>query len=135
MKNYSDELNTIIAKLQKQGKMNFVPKATETLISAFEERNGITLPTKYKEWLLFSDGGDLFLPAGVQLYGVDSNPLIEVNDNYIQIGALSTGDSVFCEKSGERILIYNQEEGRIEEDETFVDFFDFLNNLGKTLGV
>ncbi len=140
MGNYSDELNRIVTKLQEQGKMSFAPKASEVLIRAFEVRNGITLPTKYKEWLLFSDGGDLFLPAGVQLYGVAHKPLIDVNDddrpnaNYIIIGSLTTGDPILCEKSGERISIYNHEAGRIEDDETFKDFFDFLNNLGETLG-
>lgn len=39
------------------------------------------LPSKFKEWLLFSDGGECFLPAGIQLYGVAHKPLIDVNDN------------------------------------------------------
>lgn len=139
MESNNNELSTIISNLQKQGKMNFVPKACEVLIRAFEVRNGITLPLKYKEWLLFSDGGEFFLPAGVQMYGVAHKPLIDVsyddkpNGNYIVIGALASGDPVLCEKSGERISIYDHEAGRIEDDETFQDFFDFLNKLGNTL--
>lgn len=141
MESNSNELNAIIEKLQDQGEMNFVPKATEMLIRAFEVRNGVTLPAKYKEWLLFSDGGEFFLPAGVQMYGVAHKPLIDVNyddkpnDNYIVIGALASGDPILCEKSGERISIYNHEAGKIESDETFADFFDLLNNLADTLGI
>jgi len=141
MGNYSEELNGIINKLQEQGKMRFAGKATDILIRSFEVRNGITLPAKFKEWLLFSDGGDLFLPAGVQLYSVAHKPLIDVNDDdrpnvdYIVIGKLASGDPILCEKNGERISIYNIEAGRIESDETFDNFFDFLNNLGETLGI
>jgi hypothetical protein len=141
VENNSNELNDIVGKLQQQGKMNFAPKASDVLIRAFEVRNGVTLPEKYKEWLLFSDGGDCFLPAGVQLYGVAHKPLIDANDNdrpnanYIVIGALASGDPILCEKSGERISIYNHEAGKIEDDETFTDFLDFLNNLGETLGI
>lgn len=140
MENSRNTLSTIITKLQEQGKMNFMPKASEVLIRAFEVRNGITLPTVFKEWLLFSDGGDLFLPAGVQLYGVAHKPLIDVNDEdrpndkYVVIGALASGDPIICEKGKDRISIYNHEANRIEDDETFADFFDFLNELGDTLG-
>ena len=140
MGNYSDELNGIVSKLQRQGKMSFLPKASDVLIRAFEVRNNVILPERFKEWLLFSDGGEFFLPAGVQLYGVARKPLIDVNDSdrpnnsYIVIGALATGDPILCEKSGERISIYNQDAGRIEDDEVFTDFFDFLNKLGETLG-
>jgi len=141
MGNYSDEITGIINKLQTQGKMCFAPKATDVLVRAFEVRNGVNLPTKYKEWLLFSDGGECFLPAGVQLYGVAHKPIIDVNDkdkpnaNYIIIGALASGDPILCEKSGERISIYNLEAGKIEKDEIFIDFFSFLNKLSETLGI
>ena len=141
MESNNNELNAIIEKLLSQGKMKFVPKATEMLIRAFEVRNGVNLPVKYKEWLLFSDGGEFFLPAGVQMYGVAHKPLIDVNyddkpsDNYIVIGALASGDPILCEKNGERISIYNHEAGRIEDDETFTDFFDFLIKLADTLGI
>jgi len=141
MGNYNSELNSIIGKLQQQGKMNFIPKASDVLIRAFEVRNGVNLPKKFKDWLLFSDGGEFFLPAGVQIFGVAHKPLIDVNDddrpndNYIVIGALASGDPILCEKNGERISIYNHEAGKIEDDETFHDFFDFLNNLAETLGI
>lgn len=135
------ELSNVINKLKARGEMSFVPKATEAQINEFEISNGVALPTAYKEWLLFSDGGECFLPAGIQLYGVVHKPLIDVNDNnrpnenYIVIGELASGDPIVCEKNGERISIYNQEAGRIEDDETYANFIDFLNNLEEMLGI
>lgn len=137
----SDELKSIVKKLNKQGKMNFLDAATEEQISEFENKYEIKLPLKYKEWLLFSDGGECFLPAGVQFYGVAHKPLIDVDDNdrpddsYIVIGALATGDPILCKKSEEQISIYNHGTGRIESDETYSDFFSFLNDLYELLGI
>ncbi len=99
------------------------------------------MPEKYKEWLQHSDGGDCFLPARVQFYGVSHKPLIDINcndrpdDSYVVIGALDTGDPVIFKKESEQISIYNQEAGRIEEDEAYDDFFAFLNDLYGLLGI
>lgn len=128
----SEELETIINELREQGNMDFLEKTTEERISEFEKDHSIKLPEKYKEWLLFSDGGELFLPAGCQLYGIEHKPIIDVNsndrpsDDYMIIGALATGDPILCEKTGEKIAIYNQEAGRIEDDEIYDDFIAFL---------
>lgn len=67
----SKELKVIIDKFNKQGKMSFLEETTEEKISEFEKEHSVKLPAKYKEWLLFSDGGEFFLPAGIQLYGVE----------------------------------------------------------------
>jgi hypothetical protein len=137
----SEELKNIVDQLNKQGKMNFPAEASEEQISLFEKEHGIKLPLKFKEWLMFTDGGECFLPAGIQLYGVANKPLIDVNDNdrpdenYIVIGALSSGDPIVCEKTGEQISIYNHEAGKIESDETYSDFYCFLNNLYELLGI
>lgn len=137
----SEELKLIVDKFNKQGKMNFLEETTEEKISVFEKEQSVKLPIKFKEWLLFSDGGEFFLPAGIQLYGIEHRPLIDVDNNdrpsedYIVIGALSSGDPILCEKTGERIAIYNQEAGRIEEDEIYDDFIVFLNDLHDLLGI
>ena len=137
----SEELKAIIDKLNGQGKMVFLEAATEEQISQFEESHKVKLPEKYKEWLQHSDGGDCFLPAGVQLYGVAHKPLIDVDcndrpaDSYVVIGALNTGDPVLFKKESEQISIYNQEAGQIEEDELYGDFFAFLNDLYDLLGI
>ena len=75
----SEELKVIVDKLKEQGKMDFLPETSEEKVTSFEKENSVKLPEKYKEWLLFSDGGELFLPAGIQLYGVEHKPLIDVN--------------------------------------------------------
>lgn len=137
----SEELKAIVNNFKEQGKMNFLDETTEEKILTFEKENDVTLPSKYKEWLLFSDGGELFLPAGVQLYGVEYKPLIDVNDNsrpseeYVVIGALASGDPILFKKDSEQIAIYNQAAGKIEDDEIYDDFFAFLNDLYDLLGI
>lgn len=137
----SEELKNIIDKLNEQGEMDFRKAATDEQISQFEEHNKVKLPEKYKEWLCHSDGGDCFLPAGVQFYGVSHNPLIDVNcndrpnDSYVVIGALDTGDPVLYKRESEQIAIYNQGVGQIEKDEIYDDFFAFLNELHNLLGI
>ena len=121
--------------------MNFLPETSEEKITVFEKEKNIRLPEKYKEWLLFSDGGEFFLPAGIQLYGIEHKPLINIDNNdrpsdeYIVIGTLASGDPILCEKAGEKITIYNQEAGRIEDDEIYDDFMAFLNDLYDLLGI
>ena len=137
----SEELKGIVDKFNEQGKMRFFEETTEEKILAFEKEKGVVLPSKYKEWLLFSDGGELFIPAGVQLYGIEHKPIIDVNDNsrlsddYVVIGALASGDTILFKKDNEKIAIYNQVAGRIEDDEIYDDFISFLNDLYELLGI
>ena len=137
----SDELKELVNKFNEQGEMNFCKETTENKILEFEKEHNIKLPAKYKEWLLLSDGGEFFLPAGIQLYGIENKPTIDVDNNdrpseeYIVIGALASGDPILCEKAGEKIAIYNQEAGRIEDDEIYDDFIAFLNDLYNLLGI
>lgn len=139
----SDELNKIIEQIKSYGELSLRKKdaASEEQIVQFEETNKIRLPLQYKKWLGYSDGGDCYLPAGVQFYGVSHKPLIDPNegdrpnDNYVVIGALSTGDPILFEKDKEQISIYNHEAGRIESDETYPDFFSFVKDLPEILGL
>lgn len=137
----SKELTAIIEQIKLQGKMRFLDGATESQINEYEEKNNIKFPSRYREWLLFSDGGSFYLPAGVQMYGVAHKPIIDVSDddrpstNYIVIGSLASGDPILCEKDSEKISIYNHEAGRIEDDEIYEDFFSFINNLYEFLGI
>ena len=142
----SENLKPIIDKLKEQeqqtgSKMRFSKEATEEQISEFEQNNNLVFPLKFREWLLYSDGGECFLPAGVQFYGVAHKPLIDVNDDsrpddsYVVIGALSEGDPILIKRDAETVAIYNQEAGRIEDDEVYDDFFAFLNDLHDILGM
>lgn len=127
--------------LRSQGQMSFVEPTTDAVIGAFETEHDLQLPSQLREWLLVSDGGDFFLPAGFQLRGLAHLPLLDVDDpdrpddSYIVIGTLASGDPVLCERSSERISIYNHEAGRIEDDETFADFFTFLTSLAVVVGI
>lgn len=137
----SDELKKIVEELKSKGEMNFLEAATEEQISSFEKEHNIVFPEQYRQWLEFSDGGECYLPAGVQFYGVAHKPLIDVDDddrpdeNYIVIGALATGDPIIFRKSKQKIAIYNHEAGRIEDDEIYENFFSFLNDLYNLLGI
>ncbi len=136
-----DDLKEFIDKLNNQGKMRFLEAATEEQIFQFEQNNGFKLPIKFRNWLLYSDGGEFFLPAGIQLYGVSHKPLIDPSDDdrpddtYVVIGALASGDPVLCRKKSEQIAIYNHDANRIEDDEKYEDFFAFLNDLYDLLGI
>ena len=137
----SEELKLIVDKFNEQGKMSFLEETTEEKIAEFEKEHSVKLPEKYKEWLLFSDGGEFFLPAGIQLYGIEHNPLIDVNDNskpsedYVIIGALASGDPILAKKGSEKIAIYNQAAGKIEDDEIYDDFIALLKDLDDLLGM
>ena len=137
----TEQLNALKKTLLEQGKMFFLEGATEEQIALFEKKNGIIFPQKYKEWLQLSDGGECFLPAGVQFYGVAHKPLIDIADkdipseNYCVIGVLSSGDPILFEKDSERIAVYNHEDGVIEDDEVYEDFFAFLADLHSLLGI
>ena len=137
----SDDFKTLVDQFNEQGKMNFLEGATEDQISQFEKDNDIVLPSKYKEWLAFCDGGEFFLPAGVQMYGVVHKPIIDIEDNdrpdakYIVIGRLASGDPVLCENNQEKIYVFDHEVGEFDKELTYGDFFAFLNDLYDLLGV
>lgn len=137
----SDELKKIVEQIKEQGKTLLFEGATEEQIAEFEKDHEVTFPKKYKEWLQFSDGGELFLPAGVQFYGVAHKPYVDVdeadrpNDKYTVIGALASGDPILCEKSAEKISVYDHESGNIDEELIYDDFFAFLNDLYELLGI
>ena len=141
MERMNEALRNVVAQLIGQGKMIFSEGATKEQVSEFEKKHNIVLPSQYREWLQISDGCMLFLPAGVQLYGVAHKPVINVDENdrpddrYTVIGALATGDPVLCQKDSDRISIFNHEAGRIEDDESYDDFYSFLSDLNNLLGV
>lgn len=137
----SDELNKVINLLKDKGKMRFLEAATEDQISQFEKENEIRFPTQYREWLQYSDGGELYLPAGIQLYGVAHKPLIEIedndrpNDDYIVVGALASGEPVLFKKNEEKFYIYDHESQELDDDLTYDDFIALLNDLYELLGI
>ena len=94
----SDRLKKIIETFESKGTMSFLDPATEKQISAFEKKNGFTFPEEYREWLTFSDGGELFLPAGMQFYGVAHMPLIDRAAQFSPFAALTGYEHAIREK-------------------------------------
>ena len=137
----SDDLKQVIGQIKEQGKTRFLEAATEEQIAMFEKENDIKLPTQYKEWLQYSDGGELYLPAGVQLYGVAHKPLIDKDDNdrpddnYIVVGALASGEPVLFKKDEEKFYIYDHESQELDDVLTYDDFVALLNDLYDLLGI
>lgn len=137
----SDDLKQVIGQIKEQGKTRFLEAATEEQIAMFEKENDIKLPTQYKEWLQYSDGGELYLPAGVQLYGVAHKPLIDKDDNdrpddnYIVVGALASGEPVLFKNDEEKFYIYDHESQELDEVLTYDDFVALLNDLYDLLGI
>lgn len=137
----SDELKQVIDQIKDQGKMRFLEAATEEQIALFEKENDIKLPAQYKEWLQYSDGGELYLPAGVQLYGVAHKPLIDKDDNdrpddnYIVVGALASGEPVLFKKNEEKFFVYDHDSKELDDDLTYDDFFALLKDLYDLLGI
>ena len=129
------KVKEIFEELKNREDMAFLEGADQTQINLFEEENNIELPSLYKEFLLCSDGGEFYLPGGVQMYGVAHKPLINLgdvnrpNDDYIVIGSLASGDPILFKKGSEEIAIYNIEDDRIEDDEKYEDFVCFLNDM------
>ena len=123
-----------------KNKISLMESVSDIDIDYFEKKNNIKFPKGYKSWLKISDGGELYLPAGVQFYGVNHKPLIDINnsnrpcDKYIVIGSFATGDSILYEKGTENISIYNHETGIIDDDEVFDDFETFITKLKDLLG-
>ena len=77
----SEEMQALEKALMARDDMRFPEAATETDISSFEKNNNTTLPASFKEWLLLHDGGEFYLPGGVQIYGVAHKPVIDVTYN------------------------------------------------------
>ena len=115
--------------------------ATEEQISSFELKNKVKLPIKYRELLLFSDGGEWYRPSKIQFYGVAHKPIIDTTDDdkpnkdYIVIGRLTSGDPIVFKNGEERVSIYNLEGSRIENDETYDDFYEFLDDMKGICGI
>lgn len=136
-----NQVQEISELLQAQGKMSFPDGASEEDIASFEKSNNVEFPEQYRQWLLFSDGGNLFLPAGLQLYGVKHKPIINLeekdkpDDSYVVVGRMSWGEPIVFKKGSDEFAIYDHESGEIDDDVRYDSFFDFLKGLYDLLGI
>ncbi len=76
---------------------SFAPPATEEEFSNWENRNGISIPETYKDWLRFSNGSDILSSLarfnGLQNFVVNSKI---VPDDIVIIGTLVGDGELLC---------------------------------------
>ena len=111
------------------------PGATDAEISEFERSNGVVLPVSFRSWLEISDGGRLFFPEGIELYGVVHPPLLELDDPYtpeggwLVVGMMPDTDLVLVSLKGEATVVYNREGGTFDDAVCYGDFLAFLEDI------
>ena len=66
-----EKAKALAARFENQGKMRFKDGASPEQIKAFEKEYSVVLPSRLKEWLVFSDGGEFFLPFSHFIKGCD----------------------------------------------------------------
>lgn len=134
MGNNTDTVEGIARNLDANHMLYPKKGAAKKDISFFETRYNVVIPAQYKEWLLYSDGGEILPPAGLQLYGVNHIPLIgvirdEIPYGYIMIGRLANGDPVIAGRDDETITIYDHEKKCIRQGVTYSGFYAFIKDL------
>ena len=72
----SEEIKALFDQLQEREDMKFLEAASDEQIKNFEKEHEVSFPAKYREWLLLCDGGELYLPAGVQFSALLTIPLL-----------------------------------------------------------
>lgn len=110
--------------------MRFETGASEDLISNFEREKDIKFPEDYKEWLLFSNGGEIFVP-GTEFYSIDelkTNIHTRIDSSrpksLLAIGKLNFGDPIFLDPSNSNIVQWDH-----ETDEEFLRWDNFASFL------
>ncbi|MCL2165193.1 MAG: SMI1/KNR4 family protein [Oscillospiraceae bacterium] len=99
------------------------PAVTSQAIALFELQQRIQLPEYYREWLLFANGGELFVP-GTQLYGIapaaenslvaqnsstNRSPYALPNSLYI-VGRTNFGDILCVDLNSQELVQWDHEE-------------------------
>ena len=90
-------MNQVLQKLLDSGfPMDFQPAAAPRDIEAFERRMGVRLPAAYREWLTFSDGGEILVP-GTQFYGIhgDGGDTLHARNAAAHRGRFSLPESLY----------------------------------------
>ena len=137
----SEEMCALEKRFSQRDDMRFPEAATEEDVATFEKNKDITLPCSFKEWLSLHDGGEFYLPGGVQIYGVAHKPFINIMDkdrpegDYVVIGRMSWGEPVVFKKGDEEVAIYDHETGVIDDEVRYDSFLSFLNGLYDLLGI
>ena len=103
------EVEKLVNLLNEQGKMVFKSPVLSQEIEEFEINNAIKFPKEFCNWLKFSDGGEFFLPAGVQIYGIKNPPLIDINNEQDKLNKEIEDKIARWEYLSELYELYNKE--------------------------
>ncbi len=124
-------------------KSTFFPPAHDDLISDFENKNKLNIPSSYKEFLKITNGAKLF-GGDVFFYGVGSNKpdeSIEFNINYdfsegrvpnqLLIIGFYNSSHICYDKRSDSYILYEYEEFDEIEDEccSYSKLEDLLNYM------
>jgi hypothetical protein len=131
-------MNKTIERLLKTGgTIEKQPPATAESISKVEKALNAVLPAAYREWLGFSNGGEIFVP-GTIFYGTDGNNSLANNNtsklreqfsipkNLVIIGQMNFGDFVCADLNTQQIVQWSHDDG--EEFLRWDNFYIFLDN-------
>ena len=133
-------MKELIQKLQNStSRMFFVLGVSAEALDLYEQTQGIQLPEDYRQWLMFSNGGELFAP-GLVLLGIPAEKwnLATANtpefreeyglpeDLYI-IGTQNYGDPICFDRETFEIVQWDHENA--EASCAWDSFRDFLENL------
>ncbi|GFH42496.1 hypothetical protein Hs30E_10470 [Lactococcus hodotermopsidis] len=128
---------TIKHLIDTKAEMHFHAGASEDSIRHYENEANVKIPSAFREWLLFSDGGEIFVP-GTVLYGVDGNAkpslfsgnsgqergTFALGDSLLVIGRFNFGDFLCVDTNSGEVVQWNH-----EADEEFLrwsNFFAFI---------
>lgn len=128
---------TIQRLLDTKAKMTFHIGASVSQITNYENETNNKLPNDFKEWLLFSNGGEIFVP-GTVLYGVDNNAkssllnenddqkrgAFSLDDSLLVIGRFNFGDLLCIDLNCAEVVQWDHEED--EEYLRWNSFFEFI---------
>lgn len=133
-------MKELIQKLQNStSRMFFVSGVSAEALDLYEQTQGIRLPGDYRQWLMFSNGGELFAP-GLVLLGIpaekwnlatantpESREEYELPEDLYIIGTQNYGDPICFDRETFEIVQWDHE--TVEASSAWDSFRDFLENL------
>lgn len=128
-----NEITSLCQKLSAEYGSNasyFFDGATLEAIDAWENKNGISIPKSYKEWLTLTESCRILFDV-LNLFPLDKIILVNKDfpDDFVVIGSVfGTGDSVCFSKSTGEIIRYNSF-ADVPEKRRFDDFNSFIEKV------
>ena len=132
---------TIQRLIDSHAPLKFFPGVKKSEIARYEQEEGITIPTEYREWLMFSDGGEIFVP-GTRLYGIgigaektlvtvnaqEERYLFALDSSLLIVGTLNFGDLLCLDLSSGEVVQWDH-----EDDEEYLRWDSFFNYLDEEI--